>query len=111
MTDLPPIVNWHGEKRQATTGEAARAEGTAARIREEVADIRAAAEQLASGSPLQAAVADFLTVQAKILERSGGTADRANGLTSDQDTREEPGMLPTAARSALLIARAQLGKE
>ncbi|MEW9521812.1 hypothetical protein [Streptomyces tubercidicus] len=111
MTDLPPIVNWRGEQRQPTTGEVARAEGTAARIRQEVADMRAAAEQLAAGSrsPFESAVADFLAVQATMLERAGSTPQRANSLRPEEDTREERDTFPSAARSALLIARAHLG--
>ncbi|MEU3399458.1 hypothetical protein [Streptomyces filamentosus] len=111
MTKLPTRVDWNGNERPASTREVYRAESTAARIRREVADIRAAAEQLAAGTPLEAAVADFLTVQATILERAGGTAELADSIRREQDTLEDPGMFPSPARSALLIARAHLGKE
>jgi hypothetical protein len=109
MTDnpLPPRVDWHGNKREATVAEITRAEGTAARIRREVAEMRAAAERLRDGGDaFDTAVADFLTVEATALERNGGEARYAETLSSDQDTRERHGMLATAARSALLIARA-----
>lgn len=106
MTSLPPRVDWHGNERPASAMEVERAEGTAARIRAEANEIRAAAEQLASGSAFEAQVAEFLTVQATMLERNGGEARYANTLRPDQDTREQRDMLPTAARSALLIARA-----
>lgn len=95
MSTLPTRVDWHGDEREATAGEVVRAEGIAARIRREVAEIRSAAE--------------FLTAQATMLERAGGTAERANTLRLTEDTREEAGMFPTAARSALLFARARLG--
>lgn len=107
MTGLPPRVNWHNEERPATEAEVELAEGTAARIRREVAEMRTTAEQLRNdGDTLHAAVADFLTVQATILERNGGEPRYASTLRAEQDTREQPGMLPTAARSALLISRA-----
>ncbi|MFD9721096.1 hypothetical protein [Streptomyces sp. NPDC059076] len=109
MTGLPIRVDWNGNQREATTGEIARAEGTAARIRREVGEMRTAAEQLANGGPVDQAVADFLTVQATLLERSGGTLQRADNLRPEDDTRDQPGMLNNAARSALLIARAHLG--
>ncbi|MEV7897411.1 hypothetical protein [Streptomyces cyaneofuscatus] len=105
---LPPLTNWHGDERPATGAETALAAGRAARVRREVADIRAAAQQMADGSPVEAEVAAFLTVQAELLERAGGEASSAHYLRPEQDTRQEPGMFPTAARSALLIARALL---
>ncbi|SEB31633.1 hypothetical protein SAMN04490357_0186 [Streptomyces misionensis] len=110
MTTLPPRVDWHGNERPASAMEVDRAEGIAARIRREVAEIRTAAEQLAAGSPFEAQVAEFLTVRAEILERAGGTAERATSLGRHDDTLAEPGMFPNPARSALLIARAYLGK-
>ncbi|MEU1121842.1 MULTISPECIES: hypothetical protein [unclassified Streptomyces] len=82
-----------------------------ARIRREVADMRAAADLLAAGAAWEVQTADFLRTTATVLERNGGTAQHAELLRWDQDTREEPGMLPTAARSALLIARARLAAE
>lgn len=103
---LPPISDWHGNQREATTGETARAEATAARVLAEVAEIRAAADQLAAGTPIEAAVADFLRVQATLLERTGGSLAGTRTMRPDEDTREWAGMLTTAARSALLIARA-----
>ncbi|MGI5135473.1 MULTISPECIES: hypothetical protein [unclassified Streptomyces] len=106
---LPSRVDWEGNERPAFAAEVARAEATAARIRREVAEIRTAVERLAGGSPLNAAVAEFLTVQATLLERHGGTAQRAETLSRYDDTREDPGVFPSAARSALLIARAALG--
>ncbi|MEU1599316.1 hypothetical protein ABZ468_42580 [Streptomyces sp. NPDC005708] len=106
---LAPHVDWAGNERAASAAEVARAEATAARIRREVAEIRTAVERLAGGSPLNAAVANFLTVQATLLERHGGTAQRAETLNRCDDTREDPGVFPSAARSALLIARAALG--
>lgn len=108
---LPPRVDWNGNERPASAMEVSRAEGTAVRINREVAEIRAAAEQLATRSPFERAVAEFLTTEATMLERNGGTAQRAEALRFDQDTREQSGMFPTAARSALLIARAQLDAE
>lgn len=109
MSTLPPISDWHGNQREATAGETARAEATAVRVLGEVAEIRAAAELLAAGTPVEAAVADFLRVQATLLERAGGSLAYARTLRPDDDTREWSGMLPTAARSALLIARAHAG--
>ena len=106
MSTLPPHVDWHGRRREPDAHEVALAEGTAARVRREVAEIRAAAELLAAGTATEAAVADFLRVQATLLERAGGTAESTTTLRPHEDTREESGMLPTAARSALLIARA-----
>ncbi|MFD8516616.1 hypothetical protein ACFV27_37430 [Streptomyces antimycoticus] len=111
MTTLPTRVDWDGNERPASGMEVSRAEGTAIRVRREVAEIRAAAEQLATGSPSEVAVADFLAVQATMLERAGSTPQRADSMRPEQDTRENPGTFPTAARSALLIARAQLGTE
>ncbi|MEU1133355.1 hypothetical protein ABZ383_26460 [Streptomyces sp. NPDC005900] len=108
---LPPRVDWHGHEREATAGEVAQAEGTAARVRREVADMRAAAERLASGTAFEVAVATFLQTEATLLERRGAEARYAAVLPWDKDTRAEPGMLPTAARSALLIARAYLAAE
>jgi len=108
VSTLPPHVDWDGKSRAASDAEVARAESAAARIRSEVAEIRAAAEQLGSDTPFEAAVAEFLSVQATLLERCGGTAQRAETLRPEQDTRDTPGMFPTAARSALLIARATL---
>lgn len=109
MTNLPPRVDWHGNKRPASSMEVDRAEGTANRIRREVADIRHAAEQLADGGPFESQVAEFLTAQATMLERAGSTPQRADSLRPEEDTREDPGTFPTPARSALLIARAYLG--
>ncbi|MFB8441206.1 hypothetical protein ACFC7A_19390 [Streptomyces niveus] len=43
MTRLPPRVDWHGVERAASTEGISRAEGTAARIRREAAEIRASA--------------------------------------------------------------------
>lgn len=106
MSILPPRADWDGKVRAASDAEVARAESTAARIRREVTEIRAAAERLSDGIPFETAVAEFLTVQAALLERGGGTAQRAEMLRTDEDTREAPGMFPSAARSALLIARA-----
>ncbi|MGW2550070.1 hypothetical protein [Streptomyces sp. NPDC001635] len=106
---LPPRGDWEGNERPASAAEVARAEATAARIRGEVAEIRRAAERLAAGSPFQAAVAEFLSIQATVLERAGSTAERADDLSRSDDTREDPGMFATAARSALLIARAYNG--
>ncbi|MFD8516585.1 hypothetical protein ACFV27_37275 [Streptomyces antimycoticus] len=105
MSTLPPRADWEGNARAASGAEVARAESAAARIRSEVTEIRAAAEQLDSGNPFEAAVAEFLTAQATLLERCGSTAQCADTLRPEQDTRDSPGMLATAARSALLIAR------
>ncbi|MER8199672.1 hypothetical protein ABTY00_37870 [Streptomyces microflavus] len=106
---LPPRTNWHGDERPASGAETARAEGTAARIRREVAEIRAAADQLKDGGAFETEVTAFSRVQATALERAGGDAVYASALRPEQDTRLETGMLPTAARSALLIARALTG--
>ncbi|MBP5926662.1 hypothetical protein F3K32_42400 [Streptomyces sp. LBUM 1483] len=106
MTILPPRVDWHGTERPASAMETSRAEGTAIRIRREVAEIRTAAEQLADGSPFEIAVAEFLDAQATMLERAGSTPERANCMRREDDTLDEPGTFPNAARSALLIARA-----
>lgn len=106
MSGLPPRVDWDGNEREASDAEVARAESTAARISSEVTEIRAAAERLSDGTAFETAVAEFLTVQATLLERSGSTAQRAETLRADGDTRAIPDMFPTAARSALLIARA-----
>ncbi|WP_125264858.1 hypothetical protein [Streptomyces alboflavus] len=106
---LPSRVAWDGAERAATAGEIARAEGTAARVRREVGEIRAAADELASGTSFEAAVAVFLNAEATVLERNGGTVHQAAHLASHQDTRDQDGMLPTSARSALLVARAHLG--
>lgn len=101
-----PRGDMNGNTWPATTREVHRAEATASRIRGEVAEIRTAAGHLAAGTPFEQAVAEFLGVQATVLERAGGTPRRADGLRPDEDTREDPGMFPTAARSALLITRA-----
>ncbi|MFF2571184.1 hypothetical protein [Streptomyces sp. NPDC058084] len=111
MTKLPPRVDWDGNERPASAAEVSRAEGTAARIRREVAEMRRAADELASGSPFEAAVAEFLTTRALMLERAGATPERADSLRPEEDTLAEPGTFPTAARSALLIAHAHLGKK
>ncbi|MBD2829882.1 hypothetical protein ID875_21170 [Streptomyces globisporus] len=105
---LPPVTNWHGDERVATATETARAAGTAARIRREVAEIRAAAEQLKNDDGFEAEVAAFLTGQALMLERAGGEARYAHTMRPHQDTLEDRDMFPTAARRALLIARALL---
>ncbi|WP_331756269.1 hypothetical protein OHA04_45215 (plasmid) [Streptomyces sp. NBC_01590] len=110
MTTLNRRVDWDGNVREATAMEVDRAEGTAARIQHEVAEMRAAAEQLSSGGPFEAQVAEFLTVQATMLERAGSTAQRADSMRREEDTVDESGAFPTAARSALLIARACLAK-
>ncbi|BDT39486.1 hypothetical protein [Streptomyces yaizuensis] len=108
MTSLPTRVDSHGNEREASAMEVNRAEGTAIRIRREVAEIRAAAARLAAGTTAEKAVADFLTVQATMLERAGGTPQRADGMRLDDDTVDQPGQFPSPARSALLIARAYL---
>jgi len=109
MTTLPTRVNWDGTQRPASAAEVGRAQGKAARIRREVTEIRTAAEQLAvTGSPFDAEVAAFLTAQATLLERAGGTPGRADSMRKEEDTLHESGTFPTAARSALLIARAHL---
>ena len=111
MTALSPRVDRNGNERSASAMEVDRAEGTAARIRCEVAELRTAAERLAARGAFEAAVAEFLTVQAKMLERAGGTAERADSMRREDDTLDAPGMFPSPARSALLIARAHLGKK
>ncbi|MFE4496075.1 hypothetical protein ACFRKD_26840 [Streptomyces niveus] len=106
MTHLPPRVDWHGVERAASTERISRAEGIAARIRREAQEIRTAADHLAALGPVETATAGFLRVQAELLDRAGGTAERANTLRPEEDTRDISGMFPTPARSALLIARA-----
>lgn len=106
MSGLPPRVDWDGNEQKASDAEVARAGGTAARIRREVAEIRSAVERLNGGSPFESSVAEFLSVQANLLERRGSTPQRADSLRSEGDTREVAGSFPSAARSALLIARA-----
>ncbi|MFD0353672.1 hypothetical protein ACFVHW_07965 [Streptomyces sp. NPDC127110] len=108
MTTLPQRVDWYDNRRPASAAEVAWAEGTATRIRREVADIRTAADSLAAGTDFDKAVAAFLLMQATMLERNGGTPEHADSMRREQDTLEEPGTFPTAARSALLIARARL---
>ncbi|MET9436853.1 hypothetical protein [Streptomyces sp. NPDC006551] len=76
-----------------------------------MAEIRTAAEQLAGGGPFETAVSEFLAVQATMLERAGGTAQRADSMRREEDTLDEPDTFPSPARSALLIARAHLGKK
>ena len=88
MTELPIRVDWHGNERPASAMEVTRADGTA----------------------FEAAVAGFLTVQATMLDRAGGTPERADSMRREDDTLEDPDTFPTAARSALLIARAHLGR-
>ncbi|MFD6149389.1 hypothetical protein [Streptomyces sp. NPDC060243] len=104
-------MDWHKNKREASPAEVARAEGTVARVRLEVAEIRAAAEQLSALSPFEKEVADFLTAQALILEREVSQLYLAATMRPESDTLEQAGMLPTAARSALLIARAYLARK
>ncbi|MGW2937859.1 hypothetical protein ACWDA7_40005 [Streptomyces sp. NPDC001156] len=106
---LPSRVDRAGNERPASVAEVARPEASAARIRREVAEIRTAVQRLSGGSRLNVAVAEFLAVQATLLERHGGTAQRAETPSRYDDTREDPSMFPSAARSALLIARAALG--
>lgn len=106
VTTLPPRVDWHHNERPASAMEIDRAEGTAVRIRGEVAEIREAADDLAAGTNFEVAVAAFLVAQATMLERAGSTPQRADSMRPEEDSREEPGTFPTAARSALLIARA-----
>ncbi|WP_327270771.1 hypothetical protein OG233_30690 (plasmid) [Streptomyces sp. NBC_01218] len=97
---LPPVVS----TRDPGRGETDHAEATAIRIRAEAAEIHTAAEQLAAADdPFREAVAAYLTVQAVLLERAGGTTARA--ILPDEDTVAQPGVFPSAARSALLIAR------
>lgn len=112
MTKLPTRVDWTGKERPASAMEISRAEGIVVRVRREVAEIRAAAEQLAAtSSPFDAEVAEFLTVQANMLERAGGNILAADCMRREDDTLDEPGTFPTPARSALLIARAYLSQE
>ncbi|MFD4795906.1 hypothetical protein [Streptomyces anulatus] len=110
MTTLNRRVDWDGNVREATAMEIDRAEGTAARIRSEVAEMRSAVEQLASNGPFEIQVAEFLTVQATMLERAGSTAQRADSMRREEDTLHDPDTFPSPARSALLIARAYLAK-
>nr|WP_024127909.1 hypothetical protein [Streptomyces sp. 14R-10]AHF46183.1 hypothetical protein pZL1.18c [Streptomyces sp. 14R-10] len=105
---LPPRSDWHNNERPATAVENAMAEGRASRVRREVAEIRAAAEQLKGEGRFEAEVAAFLTTRALMLERAGGEARYASTMRPAEDTVEERDMFPTAARSALLIARALL---
>lgn len=111
MTTLPTRVDWDGNERPASAMEVTLAEGTAARIRSEVFEIREAAGQLIlTGGAFEKEVAEFLRVQATMLGRAGGTAERADAMRHEEDTLDEPGTFPNAARSALLIARAYLGR-
>ncbi|MFI9176099.1 hypothetical protein [Streptomyces lincolnensis] len=82
-TPLRTRVDWSGAERPASA-----AAGAAARVRDEVAEIRTAAEDLAAGGPTEVAVADFLTAQATLLERAGATAERADALRPNDDARE-----------------------
>ncbi|MFM9735187.1 hypothetical protein [Streptomyces niveiscabiei] len=106
MSILPPRTDWHGRTREHTSVETALIEGTARRIRREAEEIRTAAEQLADGTAVEREVAAFLRVQATLLERAGATPDRTAYLRPEENTQAVDGMFPTAARSALLIARA-----
>lgn len=112
LAALPTRVDWNGNERPASAMEVTRAESTAIRIRREVEEIRAAAGQLtATGGEFEREVAEFLTVQALMLSRAGSTAQRADMMRREEDTLDDPGTFPNPARSALLIARAYLGKE
>lgn len=109
VTTLPTRVEWNGKERPASAMEVTLAEGTAVRIRHEVAEIREAADDLAAGTDFEVAVAAFLIAQATMLERAGSTAERADSMRREEDTLDEPGTFPNPARSALLIARAHRG--
>lgn len=101
--ERPPIVDWHGNERQWSEAEVALQNGRVARINREVAEIRRAAEQMAAkGDLFHSEVAEFLNAEALMLER----ANKGSFLRGEDDTQERPGMFHTAARRALLIARA-----
>ena len=106
MTDLTPRVDGRGNTYPASAMDVDRATATASRIRGEVAEIRGAADDLAAGTDFEVAVSAFLTVQAELLERNGGTPQRADNLSPLDDSRENAAYFTTPARSALLIARA-----
>lgn len=103
-------VDWHGAEVPYTAEENRRQGGRIARVRCEVGEMRTAAAQLRElGGVLRCEVAGFLERQALLLERANEWCS-ATELPERDDTREEPGCMPNAARSALLIARAQLAE-
>ncbi|MEW2493740.1 hypothetical protein AB0942_09355 [Streptomyces nodosus] len=101
-------MDWHGAEVPYTAEEDRRQGSRITRVRREVGEMRTAATQLRElGGALRCEVAAFLERQALLLERANEWCS-ATELPERDDTREDPGCMPNAARSALLIARAQL---
>ena len=81
-------------------------DGRYRRIAGEIVEIREAARLMADqDDPFLTAASEFLSVQARLLHGENETCT-GEVLPWGKDTAEDPDMLPTPARSALLMARA-----
>jgi len=103
-----PGEDWNGQVVERSPVQRALANSRYKRVVGEVAEIREAAELMThSGDPFHQATSVFLTVQARLLDNENESC-LGTELPWHNDTAETSGMLPSAARSALLIARAYL---
>jgi hypothetical protein len=106
MGQLLKRMDWHDNELPYTRDEVLRHKARLARVRQEVADIRRAAASLrGAGGVFHTEVADFLTTEARVLERAN-EADGSVELAWEDDTRESKDYGATSARRALLLARA-----
>lgn len=111
MTDGPRKLrtfDWDGKEVLRDPDEDAEQVTRWRRVRDEVAEMRTAVDRMRAGTdPLHRAVADFVDIQAHLLDSCN---DYTSGVQLDpmDDTRAHPEYRASAVRSALLISRAFL---
>jgi len=99
-------VDWHDNELPYSQAEIDRYEARVKRVRREVDEIRTAADAMRSvGGAFYTEVADWLTWEARLLERVN-EVDGSIELEWQHDTRESKNEAPTSGRRALLLARA-----
>ncbi|MFJ2774639.1 hypothetical protein [Streptomyces sp. NPDC087300] len=106
-------VDWHDRELPYTQAELMFHEARVLRLRDEIAEIREAAEAMRNteaGTPFFGEVVDFLEWNATRLERAN-EADGGVELDAYEDTREIRDEVPTEQRRALLMARAYLKEQ
>ncbi|MFI9064224.1 hypothetical protein ACIGQE_20465 [Streptomyces sp. NPDC053429] len=93
-----------------TSADIVQYEVRVARVRGEVAEIRTAVYDLCEeGGAFLEEVAAFLDREALQLERAEEAGSGSAEPAEQEDTQERDGLVPTAARRTLLIARAFTG--
>jgi hypothetical protein len=101
------MTDWYGNGVERNAVDRALVSARYQRVTGEITDPRQAAGLMDITDPLARETAAFLATQAPLLERENESCIGIE-LSWRTDTRENAEELPSAARSALLIARAYL---